>query len=258
MTKKDMIDKTIESGITPLRLRYDVINQFENNKVILRSSFIIESLDLGVLQFEQYRFVARRSKIGDELVKRLIEKVFGDFTNIKGEFPNLECVSIPITPRMLVSGKVSEIVAKLLEVYPEITPASICIEVSADVLYEDTQLIKPHFESLKELGVKIALFELGDEYCPVFRLSELPLNYAFVDNYINESLLNESTKSKAIGLVNYLHILNVKVFVQNMFDDDQLVEAKTVKFDGYANKFFETGKESDEVEEKSIAETINS
>ena len=41
------------------------------------------------------------------------------------------------------------------------------------------------------MGVRIAICEVGDEFCPVFRLAELPFDYAFVDDYATNSLDRE-------------------------------------------------------------------
>ncbi len=233
-TINEKIDATVNSGITPLKLKYDEMRFFENNNKILRSYLVIESLDLGVLEFDQYRYVCRRSKKTDELTKKQIQKVFEDYDNLMKD-TTIECISIPVTPRMLLDGTLADYLFKSFAKYPTISPHTICIDISADILFEEIDVVKKRLNDLKDIGVKISIFELGDEFCPMFRLSELNFDYGFVDSHIKDSMQSLDNDRVARSLINFLHLINVKIFILGSKDDDFLRLAEKFEFDGYGS-----------------------
>jgi EAL domain-containing protein (putative c-di-GMP-specific phosphodiesterase class I) len=117
--------------------------------------------------------------------------------------------------------------------YPETPPSKICIELSADILYEEMDEAIPRIAELREMGVKIAVCEVGDEFCPVFRLATLPVDYAFMDEYATASLDRDDAERIAGSLVKYLHYLDVKVIAPELDNEDKISGAKTVECDGY-------------------------
>ena len=120
-----------------------------------------------------------------------------------------------------------------LTLYPEVPPATVCIELSADILYEDIADARQRVKELRDLGVKIAICEVGDEFCPVFRLAELAFDYAFIDEYATSSLDREDCERVAGSLVKYLHFLDVKVIAPLLETEDQITGAKNAGCDGY-------------------------
>ena len=86
---------------------------------------------------------------------------------------------------------------------------------------------------LREMGVKIAICEVGDEFCPVFRIASLPVDYAFIDEYATASLDRDDAERIAGSLVKYLHYLDVKVIAPELDSEDKIAGAKAVECDGY-------------------------
>ncbi len=230
---KEAVNETVSSGITPLRLTYDRINYFAVNKYILRSFLVIDSLDLGTLTYREYRFVARRTKQGNELVKRHIEKLFRAYTEVVGDDGSLECITIPVYARLLKGGELAELLMEALADFPAVSPDKICIELSADILYEDMTEAKERIKVIRDMGFRIAICEAGDEFCPVFRLSELDFDYAFTDNFATETLATADDERVAGSLVKFLHLINVKVFAPGIHTDEARDGAKRLEFDGF-------------------------
>ncbi len=233
MNLKEKALETVNSGITPIKLSYEVIEQFESEKTLLRSSLIIESLDVGVLTYKEYRFVAGRTKKGDALTQRHLEKLLTAFPNIMVAYPNTECVTFPVYAKSLVSGSVSEMLFSTLARHPDVPASRICVEISADILYEDLELVKKQIDEIRSFGVKIAVFELGDEFCPIFRLSKLPFNYAFADKFTTSKLSSDDGAEEAGSLPKFLHMNNALIFAPGLESDDQTEYAKKADFDGY-------------------------
>lgn len=235
MKTVDMVKETIASGITPILLDFNKVTLFKDKKTdILRSFLIINSLDLGVLTYRQYRFVARRTKQGNHLVKRHLEKVFRAFPELIERYPNLDVVTVPVYARLLKESALANMLMETVALFPDVPLDKICIELSADILYEDLSEAKEKIAELRALGVKVAILEVGDEFCPVFRLSEIEFDYAFADEYTTASLDKDDIDRIAGSLVNYLHYLKVKVIAPELDSEEKIAGAERVGFDGYS------------------------
>ena len=103
------------------------------------------------------------------------------------------------------------------------------------------------------MGVKIAVCEVGDEFCPVFRLASLPVDYAFIDEYATASLDRDDAERVAGSLVKYLHYLDVKVIAPELDSEDKIAGAKAVECDGYT--VADTPTEADELPVEEANET---
>jgi EAL domain-containing protein (putative c-di-GMP-specific phosphodiesterase class I) len=101
------------------------------------------------------------------------------------------------------------------------------------MLYEDLDVASEKIDELRLLGVKVAIFEVGDRFCPVFRLSELKFDYAFMDSYSTESLGGDSAARIAGSLVNYLHHLGALVIAPSLDSQEIIESAKLIGADGY-------------------------
>ena len=131
------VKETVESGIAPITLDFSEINFFESNSKVIRTFITVNSLDLGVLTYRQYRFVARRTKIGNRLVKRHLEKLFRVVPDILAEHPEIDCFTVPVYAKLLADNELEDMLREVVEQYPDVPLAKICIELSADILYED-------------------------------------------------------------------------------------------------------------------------
>lgn len=244
------VQETVASGIVPIVIDLSEVRFFEKNAKIYRSFIKVNSLDLGVLTHREYRFVARRTKVGDQLVRRHLEKLFRMIPSFLSENENIECFTIPVYARMLADSALASMLVDLLSLYPEIPPAKVCIELSADILYEDVKAAAEKIDELRALGVKVAICEVGDEFCPVFRLSELRFDYAFMDEYSTASLATEDAERIAGSLVKYLHYLDAIVIAPGLDTEARIESAKHLGADGYTadareNPFAERGETAD-------------
>ena len=150
MKISEMVKETIANGVTPILLDFNKVTLFKDKKSeILRSFLIINSLDLGVLTYRQYRFVARRTKQGNYLVKRHLEKVFRAFPELCERYPNLEVVTVPVYARLLKESALANILMETVALFPDVPLDKICIELSADILYEDLTEAKEKIAELR-------------------------------------------------------------------------------------------------------------
>ncbi|MBO7303922.1 MAG: EAL domain-containing protein [Clostridia bacterium] len=227
------VKETVESGITPIILEFSEVKLFDSNEKIVRSFLTVNSLDIGVLGYAQYRFVARRTKVGNHLVRRHLEKLFRALPTFLDQNPDVSAVTVPVYARLLADSELANMLVDLSALYPEIPLSKICIELSADILYEELSAASEKIDELRALGVKVAICEVGDQFCPVFRLSEIKFDYAFMDAYSTASLDGDSADRIAGSLVKYLHYLDVRVIAPGLDTEAKIKGARAVGADGY-------------------------
>ncbi len=231
MNINETVQKTVDSGALPLTLSYEKVTLFESKKVILRSRLNINSLELGTLTPKQYKVVAGRSKQGGELLQRQMQKVFEEFPKAKKKHSELECITIPILSRTLLEGAAAKIIFEEFERNATVPPSFICFEISSDVLYEDMESVKARFSELYDLKIRIAISELGDEFCPIFRLSNLTYDYAFADAYALKELCEDNDIAK--GLPEHVHTNRAKAIAPELKEGEESF-AKSAGYDGFS------------------------
>ena len=244
------VKETVESKINPITLEFSNVTLFEGGGRMVRSFLVVNSLDLGVLTYGQYRFVARRTKLSYHMVKRHIEKLFRKIPELLSEGETIDCFTVPVYARVLMSGELAAMLVDMISLYPEIPVGKICIELSADILYEDLKTAAEKIDEIRELGVKVAIFEVGDEFCPVFRLSEIRFDYAFIDTYSVNSLDTDAAERVAGSLIGYLHHLKAKVIAPGLDTEERIRVAQSLGADGYTvdrvTEFLAEGGDGDE------------
>ena len=198
------IQTVTDSNLEPLKLNFEAVRFFSSPHVLLRSTMTIQSLELGTLEQEQYRYVARRTAQSQKLFRRHLHRILEGFPQLRQEQPKMELVSLPIYSRMLKKGTLAGSLFDELSSHPRVSPESLCVEVSADILFEDLEPLLGELERVKDLGVKIAVWEVGDPFCPLLRLRELPYDYLILDQS-NLALLNEDRKGELEALCSFLH-----------------------------------------------------
>ena len=228
------VRETLESNITPIVLGFSEVRFFESEKRIFRSFLTVNSLDLGVLTYQQYRFVARRTKVGNHMVHRHIQKLFRRIPLLLEENPDIELFTIPVYARLLNESELATMLVDMIALYPEVPVGKICIELSADILYEDLTEAAEKINELRQLGVKIAVLEVGDQFCPVFRLSEINFDYAFMDSYSTSSLDKDSCERIAGSLIGYLHHLGAKVVAPGLDSEEKIKGARRIGAEAYS------------------------
>ena len=236
MKLNEKVQALVDSGVAPIYFHLDTVHFFAGGPSIYRSLLVVNSLELGTLTYGQYRFVARRTKQGDHLVARHLTKLARAMPQLLADHPDALCFTVPVYARLLRDGALAKLLVETFTLFPNASPDKLCIELSADILYEDMADAKERIRELRELGVKVAICEVGDEFCPVFRLAEIAFDYAFLDSFSTASLVREDAERVAGSMVHFLHYLNVKVIAPELSTEDQIAGAKAVECDGYSSE----------------------
>ena len=232
MKLQEKVTRTVDSGVMPITLLYDTVRFFDEAPEMKRSFLQINSLELGTLTYRQYRFVARRTKQGEALVRRHLHGILRAIPQMQQE-GRTAAVCVPVYARTLQSGKLAELLFEAFTLFPQVQPSAVCVEISADILFEDVALAHERIAELHALGVKVAIGELGDEFCPIFRLTSFQFEYAFLDSYAIEHLLDDNAAQSVGALVAYLHTMHVRVIAPELTGEAQIKRARELGCDGY-------------------------
>ena len=231
---EQMVDDTVKSGIAPIVFDCQDVVFFQKNTHLLRTFLVINSLELGMLTTREYRYVARRTRQGDYMVERHIQRIVRLLPELVRQDPSVECFTVPVYAKLLKDGVLARMIFDAFTIYTDASPSKLCIELSADILYEDMDESRARMEELRNMGVKLAICEVGDEFCPVFRLASLPFDYAFIDEYSTNTLDSDDAERVAGSLVKFLHYLGAQVIAPSLWNDDKIAGAKAVECDGYS------------------------
>ena len=231
---KQMVYDTLESGITPLVFDYRNVVFFGKETSVVRTSLIVNSLDVGSLSFSEYRYVARRSRAGVSLVKRHVEKLLRLIPKFLEKYPQIQYFTIPVFPRMILDGELTRFLYDAFATNPDVYPDRVCLEVSADILYEEIDAVKARLDEIRALGVRVAISEVGDEFCPLFKLNQLPFDLILLDPFAT-ALLDRPESDRLLGsMIQYLRSFGVPVIAPDLESGDQVAAAKRLECDGYS------------------------
>ncbi len=238
MKMSEKVNAVLQSGILPIVFDMEPVRFFDEDKLIIRSLMVINSLDLGTLTYRQYRFVARRTKQGEHMVKRHLHKLMRSVPELLSVYSGVDCFTVPVYARLLNDGLLANLLIEAFTMFPKVPPELICIELSADILYENVDDAKEKIAELRSLGVKVAISEVGDEFCPVFRLADIEFDYAFLDSFATASLERPDAERVCGSLVRYIHYLNIKTVAPELDSEKAIEKARQVGCDGYTSESF--------------------
>lgn len=244
------VQQTVESGIIPIVIELNDVVFFESSERLSRTFLTINSLDLGVLGYEQYRCVARRSKQANKLTERHLAKLMRIIPTMVVERPEISCYVVPTYAKMLKSGELTDVLVKSLALYPEAYASRICIDLPSDILYDDLDAVKEALHQVRSLGFKIAISEVGDSFCPAFRLAEIPLDYVFLDKSAITRLTADNDGERIVGgFISYLKSLGALVFAPEVYEEDVTLALRRAGCDGCVGSLDSGADEPVEAEE---------
>ena len=230
---KNAVEQVIKSGIQPIVLDIARVKNFAGDIEGVRTSLIVNSLDLGVLTANEYRFVARRSQQGSSLVARNIERLFYFYPELKAENKGAKFFTVSVYARTLKNNELYSTLIENFEKFPLVERDKICIELSADLLFEDLEFYAKAIRDIRQLGVKVALCEVGEEFCPLLRLVGLEFDYAFLDKYVATQLELDGGDVAVAGLMSIVSIRPVRIYAFGLNSEEEIKRFESIGCDGY-------------------------
>ncbi len=221
----------VASGLKPIEIVFRPIYDFGMHVVGYRSILRINSMELGVLMPEQYDMVARRDSRCVKLALRQMDEVMSDVVKMHLADKLPEMVTLPVPKKMLMSGEAEEVLKSHALKVGEIA-SKIYLELGSDVVFEDTEKIKPLLANLKKLGFKLIITEYGADYFPTLKINGLPFDCCFIDKSVTGQLI-KGEKINAESIITYAGNLHLSTYFSELAGPEAMRLAERLGADGY-------------------------
>lgn len=224
----NLIEQTIEAGINPLELEYHPLKSTESGEECgLLSVLRINSLELGAIYPEQYRYVTAGDDQGIRLATRNYRLLLPEMKKSKG----LRSLYFPV--KMLLDGSLERLLQPAGQRQPEIL-SRLILEFSQDILLSDSVKTAKRLSAVKELGVKLLLDGYGDDFCPLLRLGGLPFDMVALDGtYEYPAKLNSEQAEYVVSLIRGYGISAV---LKNAGSEEAVLRAREIGCEYYSEK----------------------
>lgn len=223
MTRQQLVDQTIRSGVRPLDLRFQPISHpFTRFPIAYRTSTAVFSVSRGVLTEREYAYAADfGNPTGVRLAKWNIReglravRAFAD-AGRKIDFLSVRCpASLAGVPDLY-----EQVRAILAE--KDADPAKLCLEFPQSLLYLAGREAGDAIRALRLLGLKTLLSGCGAADCPVTQLVHVPVDFVLLDESTTSLVHNRDKEGVLPQFIRYLQTLHVGVYAEGVTDDEQI------------------------------------
>lgn len=198
------VQKIIESGVEPLILNYIPVYDVKDSRVIAyRSEVYVNSLELGVLKPDEYQRISDRSKQSIKLslwnARALTNKI--DTMIRTGTMKNCEWISMSVPLKLFEK---ESFIPDMQEIFTQAAFGDfkrLCLDFPIDILFEDTGRIKEVLTELKSMGIRTALTDYGNSFCPLLRLNGLAFDFVYLDAVLNGKYKDENEVKPILDIV---------------------------------------------------------
>lgn len=226
MTRYEQARAALDNNIIPLQVYYrDVQILPDLERAGIRTTLNVNSPDLGVLTTNEYRFVTARNSQCEELAYRHLKKIFMALPDLPDV---VHWVSAWIPKRLVKDRKLFTMLSDLIRQFPKSLPNRVCLEIPADILYEDFEQIAADLTKAREMGFLIALTEVGDGFCPILQSAGFKFDYVFLSKETAE-LVGTPKSDPVIGsIVRFFNYFGTKVVLEGKLDGTAQAELDTM------------------------------
>lgn len=209
------IEKELQNALEQNRfyLVYQpIINSVTGEVESLEALLRIKDSTLSPAQFIP---VAENSGIILDIGHWVIEKVFSDLDIIRKKTKNCKPIAINISPKQLHDGKVAEHMKRLLDQYA-ISSDCIEIEITENVLLQNSAQTMKLLEKFRDLKIKIALDDFGTGYSSLSYLIFIPVDKVKIDKSLKDRFLLIQNGDIIKSIFSICHGLQMKVVVEGV------------------------------------------
>lgn len=203
-----------KSGVKPFERNLKKAYNLASNEVCSVYSSLKANSFIGVLEQDVYSYPIDKTETWAELLSYHVSNFCRNYLEQKEQEGQFCETWVYGSPSFLKeSDKVKDIITSVLAKYglEEIKP-KICLAFSKSILWLEKEVLG-NVKSLKEFGVKIAVMDIGERFCPITVLSEIKADYVVLSNELNFSEDDEAKKS-IVALVEYLKTNGYTVYAE--------------------------------------------
>ena len=232
-----LIDETLKSGLDPIELlATPIISPLTELPIAYRTRLRINSVEVGVIQPEQYDPVASRTSQCVSLALWNFRRVCDLARDFREISTAIGFFTVRTPPRILTKGKIGDLVETVLKDAGYDDPTNVCFEFPRESVFSDTEAMANGLRVLKSFGIKSALVGYGDEFCPAARLASLPFDYVMLDEAVLADLVNPEKERSVEALLNYISTFGVEYIALGRTTAEESERLVRIRAFGYEDK----------------------
>ena len=131
-------------------------------------------------------------------------------------------VTVNVSARQLPDPQFPAVVAAAVRDY-RINPASLCLEITESALLQDTMAVEEALNSLRRIGVRIAVDDFGTGYSSLSHLRLLPIDMLKIDrSFVKEVGVNADSTAIVGAVIRLAGALGLSYVAEGVEERDQL------------------------------------
>ena len=232
-----LIDETLNSGLDPIELLATPIRSpLTDLPVAYRTHLRINSVEVGVIQPEQYDPVASRTSQCVSLALWNFRRVCDLAKDLREISSAIGFFTVRTPSRILTKGKIGDLVETVLKEAGYDDPSNVCFEFPRESVFSDTEAMANGLRVLKSYGIKSALVGYGDEFCPAPRLASLPFDYVMLDESVLADLMNPEKELSVEALIKYVSTFGAEYIALGRTTAEESERLVRIRAFGYEDK----------------------
>jgi len=147
-------------------------------------------------------------------------------------------LSVNVSPRQFQQNDFIEKIQYALEKY-KTNPCCIELEVTENILIEDTKMVSEKLLQLKKMGLKISIDDFGTGYASLRYLQKLPIDMIKIDRSFITNISNNSNDLAIVKtIMTMASNLNIKVIAEGVETAEQLSVLKQLGCEFYQGYYY--------------------
>ncbi len=240
---KHRVEKTLDSGVLPLVLRYHQINACDTRlPVAYRTQTVVRSTALGYLTPSTYQHVFETTDMGFRLAEWNVIEAMKHITKFMESGRELQWISVRCPSRMVEYVDFYKWMKRLIKENNFRHPTKLCLEFGTSLLYQKTEPARLAVLDMKLLGVKTMLVGCADTNCPTARLVQIPVDLVMLAPSATKWVGSRNKPQLIPTLIPYLKSMRADVYADGVLNYDQISLLNRFECSGYATSLSYEGK----------------
>ena len=158
-------------------------------------------------------------------------------------------VAVNLSPRQLAQPNLPDVVERILR-ETELDPELLILEITENLLMQDSELAATTLQRLRRLGVRISIDDFGTGHSSLGYLQTFPIDELKIDRSFVDALEKDERSPTIIGsIVGLAHAIGLTVVAEGVEKASQLAELRRLGCDIAQGYYFSHPRSAEAVEE---------
>ncbi|MFA9422822.1 MAG: putative bifunctional diguanylate cyclase/phosphodiesterase [Sedimentibacter sp.] len=230
LNKKTEISNVLRNAIKEngFKLLYQPIVHTNTGEIVSFEALLrLRDYNISPMEFIK---VAEENGMINDIGRFVIKETICQLHEWKEKGISIKPIAVNLSPKQIKDIGLIDYIQNLLIKYA-IESQFISIEITEDVLVEDSAEAIKFLENLKSIGVNIYLDDFGSGYSSLTYLTYMPIDKIKLDKSLNDRYLNKDYYGIIGNIINIAHELNLLVIAEGIESIEQHEILKEVSCD---------------------------